>query len=412
MKLIIEDTFYETLEIYDTETIMEMSDFDVGLRQMLEASESTTTTATGTITLTDDSKVIQFIDPGGANRDVVLPAESTDNHGFLIFNTADAAENLVVKNDGGTEEGTVYQGGAGWFVSNGSAWESVGLGTFNPTDYAPAHIVEGRISCHATEAVPTADVVDATKIYLHRYKGKWIALYDTTLGDWERQAIPATAPELTITSLTASKNRDVFVYMNSGVMTLETVEWTNDTTRVALAYQDGVRVMSGSPNKLYLSSIRIDAGQKCQDTKLKRFCINYYNKHPRILSVVEASDAWTYNSTTLRQSNANTSNKFEFIVGVSEIPIEAIFIVSILAAANEGGESAIGLDSITAAATDATSGYAHGTSGTVKTELISKYLGLPGVGYHYLATLEKVNPATTVDFKYYVTFSMTGVIYG
>ena len=73
-------------------------------------------------TLTHDDKTFQVLDPGGAARDVLLPAEK-DGAIFIVANNADAAENLVVKEDAGTTTiATVAQDGVGIFVSDGTGW--------------------------------------------------------------------------------------------------------------------------------------------------------------------------------------------------------------------------------------------------------------------------------------------------
>ena len=130
MKLTINHT-RNNVTLEQDRTVLTITPFNLGARQMLEASESETTTATGPITLTASSKVIQIIDPNGAERVVTLPAEALGNHGYLIVNTSDANENLIVKNDAAEELATVYPEGAGWFVSIGVSWKAVGLGTNN-----------------------------------------------------------------------------------------------------------------------------------------------------------------------------------------------------------------------------------------------------------------------------------------
>lgn len=49
----------------------------------------------------DDTPTLMLLDPGGASRDVILPPEAVGNC-YVIFNTADAVEDLVVKDDSGT----------------------------------------------------------------------------------------------------------------------------------------------------------------------------------------------------------------------------------------------------------------------------------------------------------------------
>ena len=77
-----------------------------------------------TILITDAE--YQFIDPGGSNRDVTLPAEAdATGYRYYIFNTADNDENLVVKDDGGSTILTVAQNESGLVVCNGTVWKGL-----------------------------------------------------------------------------------------------------------------------------------------------------------------------------------------------------------------------------------------------------------------------------------------------
>lgn len=70
-----------------------------------------------------DMPGVIFLDPGGAGRDVTLPAvASSKGLAFTIVNTADNAEDLTVKNVGGDTIGVVGQGDVGHFYSNGVTW--------------------------------------------------------------------------------------------------------------------------------------------------------------------------------------------------------------------------------------------------------------------------------------------------
>jgi hypothetical protein len=78
-------------------------------------------------TLDDHSSNIQILDPGGASRDVTLPAENGRANGlpFWFYNSADAAENLVIKNDAGTTITTIGMGKGAMVACDGSAWKVV-----------------------------------------------------------------------------------------------------------------------------------------------------------------------------------------------------------------------------------------------------------------------------------------------
>ena len=79
-----------------------------------------------TLAMTDAS--IQILDPGGAGRNVTLPAEDAAiGVVWVIVNAADAAESLTVKDDAGSTVQTVAQNFIGIFISNGAAWGSFKL---------------------------------------------------------------------------------------------------------------------------------------------------------------------------------------------------------------------------------------------------------------------------------------------
>ena len=67
---------------------------------------------TGTKVIADSDAMILKMDPAGSNRDVTLPAEAEvgpSGRMYWIINAADAAENLVIKDDGGATIATANQ---------------------------------------------------------------------------------------------------------------------------------------------------------------------------------------------------------------------------------------------------------------------------------------------------------------
>ena len=80
-------------------------------------------TLTGDLSLDNTSANYLRIDPGGSARDVNLPAEeSSDGLFFQVYNTADASEGLVFKNDAGSTIETVGQGEMCLLGCDGTNW--------------------------------------------------------------------------------------------------------------------------------------------------------------------------------------------------------------------------------------------------------------------------------------------------
>lgn len=87
-------------------------------------------TLAGAATLSSAYPAIVRFDPDGAHRDVTLDAEETNTGLYRrIINGADAAENLVVKNDAGSTIATLNQSEQGEFYCTGSAWQLICITT-------------------------------------------------------------------------------------------------------------------------------------------------------------------------------------------------------------------------------------------------------------------------------------------
>ena len=89
------------------------------------ASDAENRTLSATLVLTDADAYVQYCDHGGANRDITLPAEGTGNHAFWIYNAADAAETLTIKNDATTVIATLTQGQSALLVSSDTTWTAL-----------------------------------------------------------------------------------------------------------------------------------------------------------------------------------------------------------------------------------------------------------------------------------------------
>lgn len=255
----------------------------------------------------------------------------------------------------------------------------------SPLNWQPS----GRLTLSTGAPVPTADVTAATTVYYAPYCGNLIPLWDGA--NWT--TIPFSQKSLSLAGLTADKNYDIFGYLSGGDLVLEALVWTSDTARAtALTLTDGFYTKSGAQTRLYLGTIRITAttGQ-CEDSLLKRYVWNNYNRVNRAMQVSDAT-AHNYQSATIRQWNNTAGNKVEFVIGLLEDAPNLAWVADVASLlAGQSSTVRASLDSVTSGSSAIPSGSVLtqgldrirvGNSGTVKLETIAN------VGYHYFAVTE------------------------
>ena len=181
-------------------------------------------------------------------------------------------------------------------------------------------IANGRLTLESGVPVSTTDQAGKTTLYYTPYNGNRIALYDTNLSKWKMHSFSELS--LSLSGLAANTNFDIFVYDNNGTLTLESLAWSNNTTRsTAITRQDGVYVRSGSINKRYLGTIRTTSSTgQCEDSLTKRFVWNIHNTIFREIRN-EFTSNWTYGTNTWRAFN-NTNYYLEIVCGVAGDNIE------------------------------------------------------------------------------------------
>ncbi len=159
----------------------------------------------------------------------------------------------------------------------------------------------------------------STSVKFSPYDHNRIGLYDGTR--WETWSFSELS--LALGTLTADKLYDVFVYDNSGTLTLEfSAAWTNDTTRAdALTTVDGVLVKNGATTRRLIGTFRTvtttatedSRGLEISQTGGKRFVSNLNNRVRREIACIDYTDSWSYTTATWRQANGNAGNKVEAV---------------------------------------------------------------------------------------------------
>lgn len=253
----------------------------------------------------------------------------------------------------------------------------------------------GRLTLTSGTPITTSDVTGATSIYYTPHLHNILPLWDG------RQWVPTEFSETTLAlgTLTSGKNYDVFGYLNSGALVLESLVWTNDTTRAtAVTQQDGRYCKSGDKTRLYLGSFRTTSTTTTEDSGGgttsqvggKRFLWNAFNRVKRHVVVIDTTDSWSYTTNTVRQANGVSSNKSELLLG---LPAEEVWAFAhgdayLVSNGSVAAKQGVGVDSVTAFSGLVQGGFNAGANG-VYAPVSGRWSGHLLPGYHYIAWLEK-----------------------
>lgn len=364
--------------------------------------ETSTTTGTGTLTLAGAVSGFQaFSVVGNGNLckyTLLAGSESAPTaweRGYGTWSTGGTlARTLVLDNSSGTTSAITLPSGThtvmlGW-----------GADDARETEVAQhAATPGGRLTLTSGTPVTTSDVTGATSIYYTPYVSNVITLWD----GYRWRPIEFTEYTLALGTLTSGKPYDVFAYLSSGALACEVLVWTNDTTRAtAITIQDGRYCKSGDKTRLYLGSFYTTSTTTTEDsgggtttqTGGKRYLWNMYNRIARPMAVFDSA-AWNYASTTYRQANNASGNKVEFIIGLAEDEVSASALLDGYVASNYFSMSVgIGVDSTTTNSAYIGYPFTALASSQFTMSSVGTYRGIPGVGRHYLAYLERGHPNT------------------
>lgn len=282
-----------------------------------------------------------------------------------------------------------------FYCYTGSAWSILTTGSSG----ASSRMCEGRLTLTTGVPVTTSDVTGAGTVYFTPCAGNQIALYDG-ISAWSVLSFSQLSISLA-SGYSSGKPYDVFAYNNAGAVALETLVWTNDTTRAtALTLQDGVHVKSGATTRRYLGTFYTTSSTTTEDSKANRYLWNYYHRRRRALgSAAESATTWNYSTASWRQANANSANQCNFVIGVSEDAVSAVAPVITTYNSTSTYRSVaigIGLDSTTANSASITGEGRCNTS--VQGLVGASYDDMVAAGKHYLAWIEKGAGADTQSF--------------
>lgn len=248
-------------------------------------------------------------------------------------------------------------------------------------------LVQGRLTAVSGSPVPAGTTANVSTIYFSPYKGSRVTLY--TGSAWVIHAF--TERSIALSGLTASRNYDVFVYNTGTTLALElSAAWTNNSTRAdALLKQDGVYVKNSATTRRYLGTIRTTSATQTQDTEAQRFIWNYYNRVRRPIVLAIGTNNWAYNTGTWRGSNADNTQRVEYVIGENEVPISMKTMVIGYAGATVRNNVSISFGLDTDGRPNSYVYRGGNLNNEFRQQLWSERAELnDGLGYHFLQALE------------------------
>jgi len=166
-----------------------------------------------------------------------------------------------------------------------------------------------------------------------------------------------------------------------GTPTLEFLVWTSDTARAtAIAISSGVAYKTGDLTRRYVGSFRTTATNATEDSPLKRFVINYYNRVPRTLHADGGDSGGTATTTTTMSTTLIELTSFQALaIGITVVE-DAVFLNGFSSFYNSGSNYTwIAISDVLV--TNALRIARNYSSGVDFTQTIS-FVDQPALGYH------------------------------
>jgi len=252
-------------------------------------------------------------------------------------------------------------------------------------------VIDGRLTLESGVPISSTDQTAKTTVYFTPYIGNKISLYDGSI--WKVLSFTEKSVAVPATTNTPF---DIFAYINNSAVTLETVNWTNDTTRATtLVYQDGVLSKNGDTTRRYLGTGRTtgtsgqceDSGGALSTSTNRRFIWNHYNQVQRNLQSSNSNTSWSYSTAAWRESNNGSGQvRAEFVIGQLKNNFVTIGTYFNPSPASGGFcYQCASLDSVNGSA-----GYCciYKTAAALMACQGGDVISLSAVGYHYITTIE------------------------
>lgn len=185
-----------------------------------------------------------------------------------------------------------------------------------------AATAQGRLTLETGVPVSTTNQTAKTVLYYTPYSGDYVALYNTVKTRWD--LFQFTERSLSLSGLAANTNYDIFIWDNSGTLTLQAVAWASSgagtsTRASAITQLNGVWVKD-SDKRRYLGTIRTTAtiGQ-CEDSLQNRYVYNVDSTVQKSLKKqMTEIGLYVYTSSAWRAVFNDTTQQIRVVIGLPQ----------------------------------------------------------------------------------------------
>lgn len=247
----------------------------------------------------------------------------------------------------------------------------------------------GRLTLESGVPVSTTDQTAKTTIYYTPFVHNVINLWDGA--NWAPTEFTETS--LALGTLTSGLPYDVFGYLSGGALTLESLAWTNDTTRAtAVTLQDGRYCKSGDKTRLWLGSFYTASSTTTEDSNQNRYLFNMYNRVLRRFFYDMSGSSHTYASSTFREYGGVTTSRVRLLNGIKDQNVMVgAGAYTFIGTAGQQARIGVGVNS-TSSVQGAT--LWDNAATTPQRAAGAPYTGVPDLGFSYFACLEAATSGT------------------
>lgn len=246
----------------------------------------------------------------------------------------------------------------------------------------------GRLTLTSGTPVTTSDVLTSTSVYYTPYLHNLVPLWNGTY--WV--VVSFTEQTLALGTVTSGRPYDVFAYLSSGALAIESLIWTNDTTRAtAVTLQDGRYCKSGDKTRLYLGTFYTISTTQTMDTTGARYLFNMYNRVPRSLFCKDTTDSWNYSTAAYQEARAQSTNgtsRYSVVIGIADTMTEMMHYHTASNSTGTARAVGIGIGINSQTVNSAIIYPSQNCTSTIAANLYASYRGYPAVGLSYYARLE------------------------